>query len=59
VAATPEEAAGLAVMAGCNLNCGCTFEHLLLAVGHGWLSESEIDKALALPVHHPLQAGDV
>jgi beta-glucosidase len=47
VAATPEEAAGLAVQAGCNLNCGCTYEHLLLAVGHGWLSEREIDKALA------------
>jgi beta-glucosidase len=47
VAATPEEAAGLAVQAGCNLNCGCTFEHLLLAVGHGWLPEREIDRALA------------
>ena len=44
--ATPEEAAGLAVQAGCNLNCGCTYEHLLLAVGHGWLSEREIDNAL-------------
>lgn len=46
VAATPEEAAGLAVQAGCNLNCGCTYEHLLLAVGHGWLPEREIDTAL-------------
>jgi beta-glucosidase len=46
VADTPEEAAGLAVQAGCNLNCGCTFEHLLLAVGHGWLPEREIDTAL-------------
>ena len=46
VAETPEEAAGIAVQAGCNLNCGCTYEHLLLAVGHGWLSESEIDTAL-------------
>ena len=45
-AETPEEAAGIAVQAGCNLNCGCTYEHLLLAVGHGWLSESEIDAAL-------------
>jgi beta-glucosidase len=47
VAATPEEAAWLAVQAGCNLNCGCTYEHLLLAVGHGWLPEREIDTALA------------
>ena len=46
VAETPEEAAGIAVQAGCNLNCGCTYEHLLLAVGHGWLSENEIDTAL-------------
>jgi beta-glucosidase len=44
---SPEEAAGMAVQAGCNLNCGHTFEHLLLAVGQGWLPEREIDTALS------------
>ena len=43
---TPEEASALAVRAGCNLNCGSTYEYLLTAVGHGLLTESEIDAAL-------------
>lgn len=43
---TPEEAAGLAVRIGCNLNCGCTYEYLLAAVGRGLLTEREIDIAL-------------
>ena len=43
---TPEEAAGLAVQAGCDLNCGSTYEYLLLAVGQGWLPERQIDTAL-------------
>lgn len=43
---TPEEVAGMAVRAGCDLNCGNAYEYLLLAVGHGWLSEREIDTAL-------------
>ncbi len=46
LADTPEEAAGTAVRAGCNLNCGQTYEHLLAAVGHGWLPERLIDRAL-------------
>jgi len=41
-----EEASAMAVQAGCNLNCGCTYEHLMAAVGHGLLSEREIDLAL-------------
>lgn len=43
---TPEEASALAVQAGCDLNCGCTYEYLLTAVGRGLLTESDIDAAL-------------
>ena len=43
---TPEEAAALAVRMGCNLNCGCTYEFLLAAVGRGLLMERDIDIAL-------------
>jgi len=43
---TPEEAAAMALTAGCNLNCGSTYEHLLAAVGRGLLSERDIDEAL-------------
>lgn len=46
LAETPEEATAMAVKAGCNLNCGCTYEHLLAAVGRGLLSENDIDRSL-------------
>jgi len=43
---TPEEAVALAIKAGCHLNCGCTYEYLLGAVGLGLLTEVDIDGAL-------------
>lgn len=43
---TPEEASAKAVKAGCDLNCGCTYENLLAAVGNGLLRERDIDRAL-------------
>jgi beta-glucosidase len=43
---TPEEASALAVKNGCDLNCGCTYEYLLAAVGNGLLTERDIDRAL-------------
>jgi beta-glucosidase len=43
---TPEEASAMAVLAGCDLNCGCTYESLMAAVGNGLLSEKDIDRAL-------------
>lgn len=47
LAETPEEATAMAVRTGCNLNCGCTYEYLLGAVGQGLLMERHIDEALA------------
>jgi len=46
LAETPEAAAAMAVSAGCDLNCGCTYENLLAAVGHGLLAERVLDRAL-------------
>ena len=43
---SPSESAAKAVKAGCDLNCGQTYEYLLAAVGRGLLSEREIDIAL-------------
>ncbi len=43
---TPAEASALAIKNGCNLNCGCTYEHLLSAVRAGLLTERDIDQAL-------------
>jgi len=43
---TPVEAVALAVKAGCDLNCGTTYEYCLVAVGKGLLSERDIDQAV-------------
>ncbi|HXS15806.1 MAG TPA: glycoside hydrolase family 3 C-terminal domain-containing protein, partial [Polyangiaceae bacterium] len=46
VTRTWEESAALAVKMGCDLNCGCTYEHLPNAVAQGLVSEPEIDVCL-------------
>jgi beta-glucosidase len=43
ITASWEESAALAVKAGCDLNCGCTYEHIPRAVEQGLLSEADID----------------
>jgi beta-glucosidase len=46
VTTTWEESAAVAVKAGCDLNCGCTYEHLPAAVAQGLVSEAELDRSL-------------
>jgi len=46
VVATVEEAAALAVKAGCDLNCGEAFGALLAAVAQGLITEETIDQAV-------------
>ena len=46
ITSTWEESAALAVKNGCDLNCGCTFEHLPQAVEQGLLTEAAIDVCL-------------
>lgn len=43
VTATPEEAAALAVKAGCDLNCGVTYSALVDALEQGLIDEATID----------------
>lgn len=43
---TPEEAAGEAIKAGCNLCCGGDYNALVRAVQKGLVTEREIDRAL-------------
>lgn len=40
------ESAALAVRMGCDLNCGCTYNDLLVAVRDGLVAEAEIDTCL-------------
>ncbi len=42
----PEESAAAALQAGCDLNCGCTYEHLPAAVERGLVSEAQLDQSL-------------
>jgi beta-glucosidase len=46
VTRTPEESATLALRMGCDLNCGCTYEHLPSAVRQGLLAEADLDISL-------------
>ena len=41
----PAESASLAVKMGCDLNCGCTYEHLLEGLEEGLVTEAEIREA--------------
>ena len=43
---TAEEAAAMAVKAGCDLNCGCTYEVLVSAASQGLISEATIDQSV-------------
>lgn len=40
------ESAALAVKRGCDLNCGCTYDDLFVAVRDGLITEAEIDVSL-------------
>ncbi|MGH7996293.1 MAG: glycoside hydrolase family 3 N-terminal domain-containing protein [Opitutaceae bacterium] len=46
VTRTAAESAALAVGAGCDLNCGCTYHDLLIAVKEGLITEAQIDVSL-------------
>ena len=46
IVSTPEEAAAMAVKAGCDLNCGNTYQYLKQAVEKGLITEAEIDTAV-------------
>ncbi len=46
VTRSAEESAAIAVKAGCDLNCGCTYEHIPSALAHGLLTEADLDVCL-------------
>ena len=45
--AGPVESAALALKAGCDISCGCTYDHLGEALEQGLISLEDIDRALA------------
>ena len=52
-----EESAALAVRAGCDLNCGNAYLHLLRAVDAGLLHETDIDRCLTRLITARLRLG--
>jgi len=46
VTETPAQSAALAIEAGCDLNCGCTYEALGEALEEGLLAEADLDRSL-------------
>ena len=42
VTSSPVESVAMALKAGCNVNCGCTYVHLLSALDKGLVTEDEI-----------------
>lgn len=42
VTSTPEESAAMALEAGCDCNCGCTYQHIMQGVKNGLITEEEI-----------------
>lgn len=54
---TAEESAALAVKLGCDLNCGCTYEHIPAAVAQGLLSESDLDVCVTRLFHARMRLG--
>ena len=45
VTAAPVESVQLALRSGCDLNCGCTYQHILHALELGMISEEEITRS--------------
>ena len=45
VTATPAESAAMALKAGCDVNCGCTYMNLLTALDEGLITKEDIRRA--------------
>ncbi len=57
VTAGPVESAAAALQAGCDLNCGCTYEHLPAALEQGAISEADLDRSLLRLLEARLRLG--
>ena len=45
VTSAPTESVQLALRSGCDLNCGCTYQHILRAMELGMISEEEVTRS--------------
>ncbi|MBR4282255.1 MAG: glycoside hydrolase family 3 C-terminal domain-containing protein, partial [Clostridia bacterium] len=57
VTKTPQESAAKAVHAGCDINCGDIYLHLVQAVESGLLSEEDLDRSVVQALTSRMQLG--
>ena len=57
VTGTPMQSAAMALNAGCDLNCGNTYLHILNAYHHGMVTEEAITEAASSSFYNPFYAG--
>lgn len=57
VTVTAAESAAMAVKAGCDINCGNTYIHLMAALEQGLIEEADIDRAVEKAMEIRLQLG--
>ena len=57
VTGTAAESAAMAVKAGCDINCGNTYIHLMAALGQGLIEEADIDRAVEKAMEIRLRLG--
>ena len=57
VTKTWEESAALAIKNGCDLNCGCSFEHIPQAVEQGLLTDFDVDTSLKRLIRARMRLG--
>ncbi len=46
VTSGPTESVAMALKAGCDLNCGCTYQHIIEAYEEGKITEEDIDRSV-------------
>ena len=57
VTGTPMQSAAMALNAGCDLNCGNTYLHILNAYHHGMVTEEAIIGGCSSSFYNPFYAG--
>ncbi|MBC2606773.1 glycoside hydrolase family 3 C-terminal domain-containing protein [Pelagicoccus albus] len=57
VTETRAESAALAIRNGCDLNCGCTYTHVVEAIESGLLTEEEVDRSVRRLLRTKLKLG--
>ncbi len=59
VTSCPQESVSLALKAGCDVNCGCTYQHILAALENGLIAEEDIKRAFVHALRTRIRLGQL